>query len=86
MICPLCTGQMEEGSLESAEVISWNQPNKPAFPVDNEGIIWTQGSYQGFSTKENVKLPGASGWRALWGGSEVPAFLCRICRKIIISY
>ena len=88
MVCPLCNNQMQEGLLEGNEGISWYQPQaylNKAYPIDNEGIIWTQPDKQPDSYGE-VNLPGATGWKAFWGGAEVPAHICRKCRKIIISY
>jgi len=64
---------MEEGHLVSGHGIqrlSW---------LSNDGTLLHKDGK--LFSKERIRLPGSS----YFGGSEIPAFICKNCRKIIIN-
>lgn len=70
MKCPICTGEMEYGLIQSSSPVSWLKTKKRRF-------VYSPKLYEG-----SVCLAVAS----MFKGSAVVAYNCPSCKKVIIDY
>ena len=70
MKCPYCQKEMEKGVIQSIQEIAWLKKKHLLAAADLH------------SREKPVILSP----RSFWKGSQVTAYLCRDCEKVIIDY
>ncbi|BCI61188.1 PF20097 family protein [Solibaculum mannosilyticum] len=79
MNCPFCGAQMQQGN-----VVTENSVGLFFLPPDQSPGFWLGDTSNSIEKKGGVVLDGPYHFRI--NHTELPAFLCGTCRKIIFDY